>query len=179
MRRFIALPCLLALSAPAVAAETGKTYAELAAVYTYISDSGYQVNPTAAKLTIGHEFTDWLAAEAFAGVGIIDDNVNVLGANVNVQVDHIYGAYLRPFYRGASGYEVFARAGYAHGRLSGSAVGPGGSAVFYTQDGSFSYGVGGAIPLSDSVKLTIDWTRYYQGQGTTINGVGAGLRFHF
>ena len=52
MRRFIALPCLLALTATAVAAETGKTYAELSGVYTFISDSGYEAYPGAIKLTV-------------------------------------------------------------------------------------------------------------------------------
>ena len=179
MRRFMALPCLLALTAPAVAAETGKTYAELSAVYTFISDSGYEAYPGAIKLTVGHELTDWLAAEAFAGTGIVDANFNVGAASVNVRIDNLYGVYLRPFYKTPEGYEIFARAGYAHGRLSGSAVGPGGAISASASDGSFSFGVGGAIPLSSSTKLTLDWMRYYQAQGTTINGVGAGLRFHF
>lgn len=178
MHRFIALPCLLALTAP-VAAETGKTYTELSGIYTFISDSGFEVNPSAAKLTLGREFTDWLAAEAFIGTGLIDDNTNVLGANVNVEVDRLYGAHLRPFYRTSDGYEIFARAGYFHGRLSGSAVGPGGSAVFFAQDGSFSFGAGAAFPIGQSTKLTLDWMRYYQGSGTTINGIGAGIRVHF
>ena len=178
MRRLFALPCLLALTAP-VAAETGKTYVELGGIYTFISDSGFEVNPSAAKLTLGRELNDWLAAEAFVGTGISNDNTNVLGANVNVEVDHLYGAHLRPFYRSNDGYEIFARAGYFHGRLSGSAVGPGGSAVFFAQDGSFSFGAGAAFPLSQNTKLTLDWMRYYQGSGTTINGVGAGIRVHF
>lgn len=179
MRRFIALPCLLALTAPAVAAETGKTYAELSGVYTFISDSGYEAYPGAIKLTVGHELTDWLAAEGFVGTGVVDANFNVGTANVNVQIDNFYGAHLRPFYRSSAGYELFARLGYFHGQLSASAVAPGGSAFLSTRDGSFSFGVGGAIPLSDSTKLTLDVMRYYEGAGTTVNGVGAGLRFHF
>ena len=179
MRHLIGLPFLLACAAPAMATDTGKTYAELAGVYTYISDSGYNAYPGALKLSVGHEFTDWLAVEGFAGTGIVDANFNVGVANVNVSIDNFYGAYLRPFYRSAQGYEVFARAGYFHGRLSASAVAPGVSQSAYAYDGSFSFGVGGAIPLSESTKLTLDWMRYYQGGGTTINGVGAGLRFHF
>ena len=179
MRQFIALPCLLALTAPAVAAETGKTYAELSGVYTFISDSGYEAYPGAIKLTVGHELTDWLAVEGFAGKGVVDANFNVGAANVNVRIDNFYGAHLRPFYRSSQGYEVFARAGYFHGRLSTSVVAPGLSTSLYGYDGSFSFGVGGAIPLSDSTKLTLDWMRYYQGAGLTTNGIGAGLRFHF
>lgn len=179
MRRLIALPCLLALSAPAMAAETGKTYAELSGIYTFISDSGYEANPGALKLTLGHELTNWLAIEGFAGTGFVDSSFNVGAANVNISIDNFYGAHLRPFYRSSQGYEVFARAGYFHGRLSASVNAPGLSASAYGYDSSFTFGVGGAIPLSDNLKLTIDWTRFYQAQGTTVNGLGAGLRLHF
>jgi len=179
MRHLLVVPCLLALAVPAIAAETGKTYVEGGAVYTFISDSGYEVNPTALKLTVGHEFTDWVAVEAFAGTGIIDSSTNILGASVNTRIDNLYGVYLRPFHRSANGYEVFARLGYAHGRLSVSAAGPGGTLAANANDGSFSFGIGGAIPLGENTRLTVDWMRYYQGAGTTINGLGAGLRFHF
>jgi hypothetical protein len=179
MRRLSVLPCLLALAAPAMAADTGKTYAELSGVYTFVSDSGFDAYPGALKLSLGHELTNWLALEGYAGTGIVDANFNVGAANVNVQIDNFYGAYLRPFYRSSEGYEVFARAGYFHGQLSVSAVGPGVALGGPVSDGSFSFGVGGAIPLTDSTRLTLDWTRYYQGGSTTINGVGAGLRFHF
>ena len=179
MRHILVLPCLLAFAAPAIADGTGKTYVELSGVYTFISDSGYEAYPGALKLTLGHEFTDWLAAEGFAGTGIVDANFNVGAANVNVQIDNFYGVNLRPFVRSNAGHELFARVGYFHGQLSGSAVGPGGFASAYSYGGSFSFGAGGALAISDSTKLTLDLTRYYQGGGTTINGVAAGLRFHF
>jgi hypothetical protein len=71
--------------------------------------------------------------------------------------------------------EFFARVGYLRGRIDSATSFASGSDI----SGSFSYGAGLSVKISDSVSTTADYMQYANVSGTTIVGFGVGLKSDF
>lgn len=105
---------------------------------------------------VGARFGQYFGVEGEAGFGVKDDEVNVGGVNVDVELKHTAAIYGVGFLPVAPNADLFARIGYGTSKIEASA---GGASV--SDDGdSWNYGVGGQYFLDDKNGVRADYTRY-------------------
>ena len=111
---------------------------------------------------VGAKFTPYFGVEGELAGGVKDDDTNVAGTDVDVQLNHsaaIYGVGFLPVRPNA---DLYARVGYGTTEIEGSAAG-----VSATSDGdSWNYGVGGRYFMDDKNGVQLDYTRHdFQDDG--------------
>ena len=155
------------------------SYIEIGGVGMTVKDSsspGTSWKPTAAKITLGKMVTNNLGIEFTAGTGVYGSTGNAFGTiPTTVKLGPFYGVYLRPTIPLGDSAEFFARVGYLRGRIDSATSFASGSDI----SGSFSYGAGLSVKISDSVSTTADYMQYANVSGTTIVGFGVGLKSDF
>ena len=96
------------------------------------------------------------AGKGEAAIGVRDDDVDIGGTNVNVELKHQLAAYVVGFAPVSANTDVFARFGYGTTKIKGSALG-----VSASDDGSsWNYGVGAQHHFDGVNGVRIDWTRH-------------------
>ena len=155
------------------------SYIEIGGVGMTVKDSsspGTSWKPTAAKITLGKMVTNNLGIEFTAGTGVYGSTGNAFGTiPTTVKLGPFYGVYLRPTIPLGDSAEFFARVGYLRGRIDSATSFASGSDI----SGSFSYGAGLSVKISDSVSTTADYMQYANVSGTTVTGFGVGLKSDF
>lgn len=155
------------------------SYIEIGGVGMTVKDSsfsGTSWKPSAAKITLGKMVTNNLGIEFTAGTGVYGSTANVLGSiPLTVKLGPFYGVYLRPTIPLGESAEFFVRVGYLRGRLDGATSFTSGSGTA----GTFSYGAGLSVKITDTVSTTADYMQYANVSGTTITGFGVGLKSDF
>ena len=155
------------------------SYIEIGGAGLTVKDTslpGISWKPTAAKLTFGKNIANNLALEFTVGSGVNSSTVNFNGVPVNTKIGLFYAVYLRPSIPLGDSAEFFARVGYLRGKTTVSIPG---ILTSESVDSSFSYGAGLAIKVTDNLSATADYMQYYNVDGTTVNGFGAGLKSDF
>jgi len=164
-------------------ATTGTLYGELGYAQLKINDTGTSVKPGLLRGIVGYNFNDFLAVEGMLGFGVRKDSTtaSVGGVPVNVEGDvrHIAGVYVKPKVMLGQGFELFGRLGYADTRLRATASAAGVSATDTSSDGSFSYGIGGNFNVSPRAYVGVDYMRYYKKDDTKIDGVSFNVGYRF
>jgi outer membrane autotransporter protein len=165
------------------AATTGTTYGELGYTTLKISDSGISVKPAMLRGIFGYNFNDNLAFEGMLGLGVTKDSTSTTfaGVPVDVQEDvrHIVGIYVKPKAMIGDAFEVFGRLGYAQTRVRATATAGGVSASASDSGSSLSYGLGANFNVSPKVYVGVDYMRYYKKDETKIDGYTVSLGYRF
>lgn len=150
------------LGSVAVADEAGSGYGGILFSRLSFSDSGYTFQPTALSGVLGYSFLPGLALEGRAGGGVGAATVNIasptLGnVKLSVKAKSYYGAYVRPSVPLSDSFSVYALAGYADGKIEGSAMG------YTVSDAAsgFSWFVGGEVHFGPDLKqsFAVEWGR--------------------
>lgn len=162
---------------------TGTTYGELGYTTLKISDSGISVKPAMLRGIFGYNFHENFAVEGMLGFGVRKDSTSTTfaGVPVNVQeeVRHIVGVYVKPKAMISDAFEVFGRLGYAHTRVRATASVAGFSASDSGSDSSVSYGLGANFNISPKMYVGVDYMRYFKKDDTKIDGFTIGLGYRF
>ena len=143
----------LAVSAPALAQEGPQYYGGL----SYSSTSTNDVDADIGSITgrAGALFTPYLGVEGEVSFGVVDDDINVGGVNVNVEPQYdaaIYGVANLPV---NDNFNLFARVGYGTTEIDLSAAG-----ISDTASGeSWNYGVGANYFFDGVNGVRADYTR--------------------
>jgi outer membrane autotransporter protein len=164
-------------------ATTGTTYGELGYTTLKISDSGISVKPAMLRGIVGYNFNNNLAFEGMLGLGVRKDSTSTTfaGVPVDVQEDvrHIVGIYVKPKAVIGDAFEVFGRLGYAQTRVRATVSAAGVSASDSASDSSLSYGIGANFNVSPKMYVGVDYMRYFKKDDTKIDGFTVALGYRF
>lgn len=128
-------------------------------------DRGPTFRPTAITGFVGKEINANLAAELRLSAGI--------GSDSNVEVDHVFGAYVRGILPLARDVSLYGLLGVSRAKLN--FTGGGGSVT----DTGLSYGVGGDVAVGKSVAIGLEWTSLVRPSGYELNALSVLARFKF
>jgi outer membrane autotransporter protein len=104
-----------------------------------------------------------------------DDDIQLLGTRVDVDVDQLAGVYGVAHLPLAETFSLYGLAGFTYGELSASVDG----FSLDDDDTDFSYGVGGQFDVSDNVAAFVEWAQYFDESDYEITGVTVGANFNF
>jgi outer membrane immunogenic protein len=124
---------------------------------------------------IGKQFTPNFAVEGRLGFGVTDDDVDVGGVPVNLEIDYYFGVYGKGILPLSSQASVYGLIGITQAKLTASA---GGFSVT-DSDNDLSYGIGGEFAFSQTVSATLEWARLLKGDGYKIDGISIAVNFKF
>ena len=179
--RLAALIALVSSSAIAqqspVSAEVGYTM-----LSTKLSASGITLSsdPTMLRLLLGTELNENLDLEGMVGLASSGDDVKVNGISLSslvsnsFKVKSAYGVFIRPKTMLNDQLELFGRLGYSKLKYNMSVA----SLNLSDSESGMSFGVGASYKLSDTAKLTVDYTSYVSDVADT-DGITFGLRYSF
>ena len=167
---------LAGLATPALAMEQGDTYLGGGfSMVNYDADGAEEAEPTAILGRLGYFFADNFAIESRLGFGMSDDDIQLLGTRVDVDVDQLAGVYGVAHLPLAETFSLYGLAGFTYGELSASVDG----FSLDDDDTDFSYGVGGQFDVSDNVAAFVEWAQYFDESDYEITGVTVGANFNF
>lgn len=149
----------------------GNAYVEAGFAQLRWSEGSESVTPSNALMRFGYDFTQNFAAEGVASTSVSSDAL----MGVSFKVDNFYGVNLKGQVELVPHFEMFARAGWTHVNVSGSAGGVSASA----SGSSFSYGAGAQYLVTKNWYMQGDYTSYYHKSGDSISGpsISVGYRF--
>lgn len=144
----------------------------------YDEDGVPSLSLTTLSGIFGIKVNENFSVEGRLGFGIGDDDVNFLGENVTLEIDHYYGIY------GRIGAQVeqfypYVLLGYTSGETTASVLGQ----SFSADDSDLSYGVGIDFNVSDTIAINAEYMNYLEGSEAgsdyELSGFSLGARFAF
>ncbi|WP_300527223.1 porin family protein [Maricaulis sp.] len=118
-------------------------------------------------------FNENFGLEGQLGFGLGDETVDVLGNDVNVELDYTFGAYGVYRYAASDSVNLLARAGYVHAEVEADFAGFEAS----EDDGAFAAGVAAEWFLDDANGVRFDYTWADYDDSTQFYGVSYVRRF--
>lgn len=137
------------------------------------SETGIGDDASLTMLTgrLGTKFNENFSGEMRIGLGVADDTVNILGTDVEVELDNMFGAYVRGGLQAADSFYPYVALGYTRGELSASV--PGFS--ISESESDISFGFGADVDINKKLTLNIEYMNYYDKDGAELDGFGLGL----
>jgi len=119
----------------------------------------------------GYQINQNVAVEARLGTTIDDDTIY----GVDVEVEDMYGVYLKAGLPTQSGFYPYVLLGMTHVKVEAS--GRGGSAS--DSDSDISYGLGVDYWFNSQVSAGLEFANFYDNDGDEVSGITLGLNFRF
>lgn len=140
------------------------------------SESGIDdIDLTAANFRFGTVLSENVAFEVRAGIGIGDDTVNVMGVDVDVELENMFGAYFRFGAPVNEDFYPYAVLGYTRGKLEASAMGFSDS----ESESDTSFGVGADFTVSDGLVINIEYMNFLDKDDVEVDGLSFGVARSF
>ena len=162
---------------------SGHVYGELGYTALKIEESGSSTKPGMLRGIVGFDFNPNLAVEGLLGFGVRKDstNVNVGGVTANVESDlrHMVGIYVKPKVMLGDGFELFGRLGYTDTSLRSRASVAGFSASDSSSGSDWSYGLGANFNIAPQAYVGVDYMRYYNKNDVKLDGVTVSVGYRF
>jgi len=149
-------------------------YTDVSVEYQNVKVEGTKLNPLTARIKLGAPFSREVGVEASYATSIREDEVNGL----KLESEEIMGLYARYNSPDAyAGMTVFLVAGYAWTTIKTSGL----YAIPEQDFEGFSWGAGieERAKGARSMRYTFQYTRYYDNDGLSIDGLSLGLRYDF
>lgn len=125
---------------------------------------------------LGLNFNQNFSGEIRLGVGVGDDTVDVFGTNVDVELDNMYGVYVRGGAPVSAVVYPYAVLGYTRGKATASAAGFGSVSDSETD---VSFGLGVDFTVSKEITINAEYMNYLDKDGAEISGLAIGVATHF
>lgn len=165
----------LACASAAMAQMPAGVYGEVGYTAATYNSPGFNVNPSAVRAIFGKSLDKNFNVEGMVAFGVANSSANVNGFDVAVNIDNMYGLYLKPKYELNHDVELFGRFGFAHIGATASTMGV---AVTDSVDG-FSYGAGANYKINSKYSLNVDYMSYGVKDGGNYNGLTFGLGYKY
>jgi len=140
------------------------------------SEGGFEeASLTAVVGRLGTTFNENFSGEIRLGFGVGDDSVDVFGTDVDVELDNMFGVYVRGGIPVTDSFFPYAIVGYTRGEVTASALG-------YSESNSesdVSFGLGADINLSQNAIINMEYMSYFDKDGTEIDGFSVGIASKF
>jgi opacity protein-like surface antigen len=144
-----------------------------------LSDEDISDDASLLALTgrLGTNFNEYFSGEVRLGFGVGDDSVSVpLLGNVDIELDSMYGAYLRSGLPVSDSLFLYGVLGYTRSEITVSVPGFGSGS---DSESDLSYGVGIDIDLSRNYLLNIEYMNYLDKGAVEITGFTVGFAKRF
>lgn len=173
---FLGLAAAGGFSAQALADDIYKTrdgglYAGLNYTFMNVDDDNFDADVGTLSAKVGALATPYFGLEARGGFGVDDDTIS----GVDVSVDNFFGGYATLNLANESPATPYLIFGFS--RLEIEAESAFGSAT--EDDTDISYGIGVNMAMAPEVSGNLEYMRYFDKDGTTIDGLGLGVTFNF
>ena len=158
-----------------LAVEAGKGY--LGAQYGLVtySESGVpDYKPSALVIRGGYHFSPYVSVEGRYGFGVSSDTQNLLGVDVKLEVDNVYGLYAVGHLPLANSFELYGVAGFSSSSLTAS--GSGGSVSDSESD--LSIGIG-AEYFMQKISFSLEYMSYMRKSDFDLSAFALGVNFMF
>jgi outer membrane immunogenic protein len=134
---------------------------------------GEDASLTAVFGRLGTMFNENISGEIRVGFGIADDTVLDV---VDVELDNLFGAYVRGGIPVADAFYPYAIIGYTRGKLSASVSGFGSESG---TESDISFGVGADFDVASNITLNAEYMNFLDKDGAEISGFSFGLASKF
>ena len=139
------------------------------------------IHPRALAVKGGIALNPYFAVEARYTTGIKSGDAIVSGVKVDLDVDHLYGAYVKGMMP-IGGVSPYLLVGYSHGKETATV-----KAYNMKQSDSASgssFGIGIDIPITQTLSFNAEWARFVKGKddagvGSKVEGLSAGVAMYF
>jgi opacity protein-like surface antigen len=170
--------CALALAGSAVQAGTPTVYygGNLAALKYTEAELHDDATIKSFYGRIGLQLNSNFSGELRAGMGLRDEAIDVFGTDVDLELDHFYGAYLRGGFQASDEVSPYVIIGYTKGELTGSAPGAESATV---SESDMSLGFGVDFLVDNLVTVNIEYMRYLDKDGFDVSGPSLGISSSF
>jgi opacity protein-like surface antigen len=141
--------------------------------WTYNPDEVDKLSATTANIRGGIEYSDYFGVETHFALGG-SDQVTVNGTEVNVDLDYMWGVFLRGSYpiSAARIYGVFGASNLMMSIDSDVLSG-------VDRITRLSYGAGAEYLVNKKWVINADYIVYLKSESFTFSGINAGLRYRF
>ena len=170
--RSIACGALLAVSGGVFA---GDMYYGGNLAFIDYSEPGLDASVTALYGRIGTNWNENFSGELRVGFGIGDDTVDILGEDVDIELNNFFGAYIKG---GAQVNEVFypyAIVGFTRGEAEASVLG----FSVTESETDVSFGLGADFNVSESLTLNLEYMNYFDKDSAELSGFSLGFTSAF
>lgn len=143
-----------------------------------LEGGGDKVKPKALRLRLGNQVSPNLAVEGHLGFGMSDDSYydSFFDENVTVEVDNIFGVYLKGLLPVSPNFSAFALLGYTKGEATFSAPGVGSGSE---DESDLSLGLGASLKIGEKSHLNADYIQAIDKDGFEVNTLSFGVRVDF
>ena len=131
--------------------------------------------PVAIGGKFGKQFNPNFAIEGRIGFGVSDDEVDVGGLPVKLEIDNYYGVYLKGMLPVSTAASLYGLLGYTRAKLTASAAGFSSS----DSESDISFGAGAEFAVSQTAAISVEWARLLKGDGYKVDGLTLGVNFKF
>lgn len=172
----LALLLSACMAVPAVAATSGTQpgfYVGGGYTFATLDLDGAPSNADVGALFVrgGYQINEYIALEARLGEGVGDDTVS----GVKLEIDNIYGGYVKVGLPTEVGLYPYALLGYTHAKLKASI--PGESIT--SSDSDVSYGIGADYWFNKQLSAGLEYANFYDKDGDKITGLTLGVNYKF
>lgn len=149
----------------------GGLYAGLNYSFIDIDNGSDEVDVGAISAKAGGLLTPFFGLEARAGFGVDDDRNN----GVEYSLDNFFGGYATLNLANESPATPYLVFGFTRVELEAQSV----LGTTSEDESDFSYGAGVNVDLTPELAGNLEYMRYYDKDGATVDGLGLGVTFSF
>lgn len=134
-------------------------------------------SPTALKLEYGHYITDQLAIEGNIAFGAAEDTVQVLGADVDIEVDQAISLFVKGDLNINPNFNFYGLLGFTKGKLKATVQGY--NQTITENDSGFSYGAGIEGISNGGLIFSAEYIMYLSEDSYDYSGLNLGIAKKF
>lgn len=176
MNKSIKSAVILALAMASAVSHAQTTYIGGSFGMVDYSESGVEdASFTAVFGRLGTFFNPNFSGELRAGFGLGDDTVTVMGTDVDVELNSLYGVFLRGGIEANDVFYPYIALGYTRGEIKASAQGFSAS----ESESDMSFGIGTDLTFNDGLTANIEYMNYFDKDGAEISGFSVGFSKSF
>lgn len=131
---------------------------------------------TAIVGRFGTTFNENFSGEVRLGFGVGDDTVDVFGFDADVELDNMFGAYVRGGIPVTDSFFPYAIVGYTRGEVTASISGFGSESE---SESDVSFGVGADVNVNQNIIINVEYMNYFDKDGAEIDGFSIGIASKF
>ena len=143
-----------------------QAYIGAGVIFAGYEEPGADADIIVANARLGTALSEHVSVEARLGFGLMDDTINVMGVDVDVQMNYMIGAYGRFGFNATDDIYPYALVGYTRGQIEASA----GGFTAKSSESDVSFGAGDDFKVNERVKVSAEYVSYLDKDGAEVSG---------
>lgn len=127
---------------------------------------------TAITGRLGTHFNENVSGELRVGFGVDDDTVSFDGLEADLELESLYGVYIRGGIPVTENIYPYAILGYSRGELKATVAGFGSNSESETDT---SFGLGVDVDVIQGVTINLEYMNYFDKDGVEVDSLSIGL----